>query len=137
MSVHFAGSGDAFGSGGPLGTRSRSCVVRAHNARKASNGMLPSQFRRSRSRVIGLHGKPGCRGDAARRFPRASHRAGPQGGYCEAAQPPAGTRGLQPAWSGQPGITGQALFLAVLDQVDHRHTDYPAQPEPATHRTSL
>src|SRR6266487_1108539 len=29
------------------GAKSRSCLVRAHKARKASKGMLPSQFRRS------------------------------------------------------------------------------------------
>jgi len=39
------------------------------------------------------------------------------------AQPPAGRRGLLPALRRQPGITRQALFLAVLYQVDHRHAD--------------
>ena len=62
---------------------------------------------------------------------------GPNGPWCEppgkpvqlpeAAQPPAGTRGRQPAQSRQSRITGQGLFLAMLHQIDHGHADHPAR----------
>ena len=78
---------------------------------------------------VGLGGEPGDRCDAFGCLPGAPHGTGAQGLHPLAAQPPAGPRGLLPAHRREPGITRQALFLAVLNQVGHGHVDDPARPE--------
>ena len=110
------------------GAKSRSWLVRAHQAKKAGYGMLASQLRRSRSWASGWAVSPvtvamQAAVSVARRrglvyrvcTPRLrSHR--PIRVAC--CRPMAVSR----------GSPRRALLLAVLDQVDHGHADDPARP---------
>ena len=97
-----------------------------------SKGRLPSQFRRSRSLASGWTASPVA--DAthsavsrARRIWLVYKARTPLD-----AQPPAGTRGVLPAHLREPGITREALFLAVLHQVGQCHADDLAWPTSLT-----
>jgi hypothetical protein len=77
-------------------TRSRSRVERSQPARKASNGWVPSQFKRSRRRLSSWTGRPVARamGCAVSRARRSGLLYSAQ---LHPLQPPGRNRGLAPA----------------------------------------